>query len=225
MTGMEWDWNYLLETLPALLRASLITLQATLLGSLLALILGLILAILRRSGFRPVKWAAWFFVEFIRSTPLLVQIYFFYYVFPSFGIKLSPLLTGVIALGLHFGSYMSEVYRAGIEGIPRGQWEASIALNLSKMRTFKDIIIPQTIPPILPVMGNYVIAMLKETPQLSAITVLELMLVAKITGSENAGYLEPFTAVGILFLIFSLTASYGIKVLERKLPKQGISLR
>jgi polar amino acid transport system permease protein len=114
-------------------------------------------------------------VEFIRSTPLLIQIFFMFFVLPKFGIAMPAFLTGVLALGLHYSSYCAEVYRAGLENIPRGQWEAALALNLSPSRTYRDIIIPQAIPPVVPALGNYLVALFKETPLLSAIAVLELM--------------------------------------------------
>src|SRR3546814_334545 len=123
-------------------------------------------------------------------------------------------LAGVLALGLHYGSYCSEVYRAGLENIPRGQWEASIALNLSPYHTFRDVIIPQAIPPVVPALGNYFVALFKETPLLSAIAVLELMQTAKILGSQTFRYTEPITLVGIYFLIFSLVAAALVRRLE-----------
>lgn len=225
MITFTWDWAYTLRILPLLLDAAMVTLKATAVGTIIAVFAGLIFALLRRSSNILISRSVGFFVEFIRSTPLLVQIYFVYYIFPEFGFKMTPFITGVVALGLHFSSYMSEVYRAGIEGIPKGQWEAGISLGMSRLRIFKDIVIPQAIPPILPAMGNYVISMFKETPQLSAITVLEMMQVAKIIGSEEFRYLEPITMVGILFLIFSLAAAYGVKLLSQKLPMQGIPMK
>src|SRR3546814_20683718 len=116
---------------------------------------------------RSICWPVTGLVEFIRSTPLLIQIYFLYFVFPEFGIVLPALTAGVLAIGVHYATYCSEVYRAGLENIPRGQWEASIALNLSPYRTFRDIIIPQAIPPIVPALGNYLVALFKSTPLLS----------------------------------------------------------
>ena len=109
---------------------------------------------------------------------------------------LDAFTAGVLALGIHYGAYCSEVYRAGFDNIHRGQWEASIALNLSAWTTFRDIIIPQAIPPIVPALGNYLVALFKETPLLSAIAVLELMQTAKIIGSETFRYTEPITLVG-----------------------------
>jgi len=156
-------------------------------------------------------------VEFIRSTPLLIQIFFLYYVMPEFGLTMDAMLTGVIALGLHYGTYCSEVYRAGLANVPKGQWEASIALNLSTWSTFKNVILPQAIPPVVPALGNYLVALFKETPLLSVIAVLELMQTAKILGSESFRYIEPITLVGAFFLVFSLVSAALIRRLERHL--------
>lgn len=214
---LDWDWAFAWAILPQLLRALRVTVLATLLGMALALVLGLLFALLRRSRVRIISWPAAGLIEFIRSTPLLVQIYFLFYVGPNFGIRFSPLWTGIVALGLHYGAYTSEVYRAGIDGVPRGQWEASRALNLSASRTFLAIILPQAIPPIIPALGNYFVAMFKDTPLLSTITVLELLYTAKDIGSQTFRYLEPLTIVGILFLVVSLAAAWPLRRLEQRL--------
>lgn len=211
---MLWDWNYALEILPELLRAAVVTIEATLLGFVIAAVLGLVLAILRMLG--PVTAApVSVFIEVVRSTPLLIQIFFLYFVLPKFGITLDAFTAGVLALGVHYATYCSEVYRAGIEAIPRGQWEASVALNLGLATTFKDIILPQAIPPVVPALGNYLVALFKETPLLSAIAVLELMQTAKIMGSETFRYTEPITLVGVIFLIMSLISAVLIRRVER----------
>ena len=211
---MFWDWSFTVEITPLLLRASWITLVATILGFLIAASLGLVLALGRM--FAP----AWLsipltgLVEAVRSTPLLIQIFFIYFVLPQFGISLEATTAGVLALGFHYATYCSEVYRAGLSNVPRGQWEASIALNLSPFHTFRDIIIPQAIPPVVPALGNYLIALFKETPLLSAIAVLELMQTAKIIGSETFRYTEPITLVGLIFLVFSLAAGVLVRLAE-----------
>lgn len=212
---MTFDVGFALDTLPQLLRALLVTIQATLLGTVLALTLGLLWAVLRRASAALVRWPVSGLVEFIRSTPLLVQIYFLYYVLPGVGVSLSPMVAGVFALGLHYSSYAAEVYRAGIEGVPRGQWEAAIALDFSRAQTWWSIILPQAIPPIVPALGNYVVAMFKDTPMLAAITVMELLQTAKVIGSETFRYLEPLTLVGILFLVLSLISARLIRRVER----------
>jgi polar amino acid transport system permease protein len=209
-----FDWQFALEILPQLLRAAVVTIEATFLGFALAAVLGLVLAILRRSTNPWVSTITGGFVEFIRSTPVLIQIFFVFFVFPQFGVVIPAFAAGVMALGLHYAAYCSEVYRAGLDGIPRGQWEAATALNLSPARTYVDVIIPQAIPPVVPALGNYLIGMFKETPLLSAIAVVELMQTAKIIGSETFRYLEPITMVGIFFLIMSLVSAVGVRRVE-----------
>jgi len=215
---LDWDWDFAIEIFPSLAAALRVTVLATVLGSCVALTLGLLLAIARRSSLGFLSLAAGSFIEFVRSTPLLIQIYFLFYVMPRFGLRLSPMATGVLALGVHYSSYVAEVYRAGIEAVPRGQWEAAAALSLGRTRTFFRIVLPQAIPPIVPSLGNYVVAMFKETPLLSTITVLELLYTAKDIGSETFRYLEPFTLIGVLFLVVSLMAMAGIRFVERRLP-------
>lgn len=211
---MTFDWRFAWEILPELLRALVVTLQATGLGMALALALGLVWAVLRRSRRRLVALPATGLVEFVRSTPLLVQIYFLFYVAPSLGLSASPLVSGVFALGLHYSAYTAEVYRAGIEGVPKGQWEAAIALNLGRWRTWRAIVLPQAIPPVIPALGNYLVAMFKDTPMLAAITVLELLQTAKLIGAETFRYLEPLTLVGAIFLAVSLLAVRLVRRLE-----------
>jgi polar amino acid transport system permease protein len=218
---MIWDWEYTWEILPILAKASIVTVEATILGFALAATLGLLLAILRMSRSGWVRLLTAGFVEFIRSTPLLIQIFFIFFVFPEFGINLSALTAGVLAIGIHYATYCSEVYRAGLANIPRGQWEACTALNLSGLTTFRDVIIPQAIPPIVPALGNYLVALFKETPLLSSIAVLELMQTAKILGSENFRYTEPITLVGLFFLAFSLVTAALIRQFEGWLFRRG----
>lgn len=218
-----WDWGYAWEVLPILAQAAVITLQVTIIGFFLALLIGLIFAAGRLMGPRWVQHGFSAIVEFIRSTPLLIQIFFLYYVLPDYGIAMDAYLTGVIALGLHYGAYCAEVYRSGLENVPKGQWEAAHALNLGSWTTFKDIILPQAIPPIVPALGNYLVALFKETPLLSAIAVLELMQTAKILGSESFQYTEPITIVGLFFLLFSLVCAYLIRRVEARLrTHQGV---
>jgi len=211
-----FDWTFAWSLMPKLMDALEITIAATILGMALAIMLGLLWAVTRKSNHPVVYWLATTIVEFFRSTPLLVQIYFLFYVLPDAGFRLTPFQTGVLALGLHYSAYLAEVYRAGIYSVPEGQWEAAKALNLSKVHTFKSIILPQALPPIIPAMGNYLIAMFKDTPMLSAITVLELLQTAKIIGAETFRYIEPLTLVGVLFLTLSLISARMVRFLEQR---------
>jgi polar amino acid transport system permease protein len=208
------DWAFVWDILPLLARAALVTLEATFLGFGLAASLGFLLAVGRMSRQPWIAWPVVGFVEFIRSTPLLVQLFFMFFVLPRFGIVMPAFLTGIVGLGLHYSSYCAEVYRSGLENVPRGQWEAALALNLSLPRTYWDVIIPQAIPPVIPALGNYLVSLFKETPLLSAIAVLELMQTAKILGSEYFRYLEPITIVGLFFLGLSLLSAAGIRRVE-----------
>lgn len=218
---MEWDWAFVREIMPTLLEGVRITILATLLGSVVAALAGLVMALLRRSQSRLVSRATAFVVEFIRGTPLLVQLYFLFYILPGLGLTLSPLTAGVIGLGLHYGTYASEVYRGGIDNVPRGQWEAAKACNLSPRQTWTHVILPQAIPPMIPALANYLIAMFKETPLLSAITVVELMSQARSVANFNYRYLEPMTMVGVFFLIISLISVVGLRLLERRFGRLG----
>jgi polar amino acid transport system permease protein len=211
-----FDWQFAWEVLPRLLPGLWVTLEATVLGMALALVLGLVWTLCRRADNFLLSRGAHWIVEFVRSTPLLIQLYFLFYVLPSAGVVISPLLTGLLALGVHYSSYTTEVYRAGIEAVPRGQWDASSALGFSRAHIWRAIILPQAIPRVLPVLGNYFIAMFKDTPLLAAITVAELLQNAKIIGAESFRYLEPLTLVGVIFLILSLIASRLVFLLEKR---------
>jgi polar amino acid transport system permease protein len=186
----------------------------------IALVLGLVIALARRTRVRPVGIAVTFAADFIRGTPLLIQLYVIFYVFPTWGLTLSPLMSGVLGLGIHYSTYTAEVYRAGVEGVPRGQWEAARALNFSRARTWWHVVLPQAIPPVIPVLGNHLIGMFKETPLLSAIAVIELVGEARIIGSETFRYLEPMTLVGLLFLLVSLLSAVVVVRLERRFGAQ-----
>ncbi len=229
MYGYEWDtttWlTYTSSILPIILIGLTVTLKAAAAGFAIALVLGLVFALLRRSRVIAISWTTAFIVEFLRDTPLLVQLFFLYYVLPDFGVVLPAFLTGAIALGLQYAAYTSEVYRGGIEAVSRGQWEAATALNLTRMQAYRDIIIPQAIPRIVPAMGNYLVAMIKETPVLSVVTVMEMMGLANMIGERTFEYLVPLTLVGLIFLLLTLICSAGLHRLQKALPKAGIPLR
>jgi polar amino acid transport system permease protein len=214
---MTWDNNAALQALPLILQALRFTVLITFAGTAIAMVLGLVLAILRRSRRRIVALPASGLVEFIRDTPLLVQLYFLYFVLlPALGISLSALVTGIIGIGINYSAYTAEVYRAGIEGVPRGQWEAARALNFSPTRVWTSVILPQAVPKVIPALGNYLIAMFKDTPILSSIGVIEMLARAEIIGSQTFRYLEPITLVGVLFLLLSYPSSRLVARLEAR---------
>lgn len=229
MYGFAWDTSsslaFALSILPILGIGLIVTLEAAAAGFAIALVLGLVFALLRRSRFIAISWPTAIVIEFLRDTPLLVQLFFLYYVLPIYGIVLPAFLTGALALGLQYSAYTSEVYRGGIDAVPVGQWEAATALNLARSVVYRDIIIPQAIPRIIPAMGNYLVSMLKETPVLSVVTVVDMLNLANLIGDRTFEYLVPLSMVGLIFLILTLICSAGIHVLERVMPKNGIAFK
>ncbi len=211
---MAWDWAYTWRILPTLLQGLVVTLEATFLGFAFALVAGMVWAVIRRGAPGPLRTIVVWAVEFIRSTPLLVQLFFIYYVLPQWGLVLSPLVAGVLGLGLHYSAYAAEIYRSGIDAVPRGQWDAATALGLTRRTTFWRIVLPQAIPPVLPALGNRLIAIFKDSSLLAVITVTELLQQAKLLGAESFRYLEPLTLVGVIFLILSLISSRFVRFLE-----------
>lgn len=210
-----WDWVFAWSILPQLLAATVYSVVATVLSFVGALVVGLPLALARDARYRPLRLASGALVEFVRSTPILIQVYFLYFVLPSFGIVLPALVVGVLALSLHYGTYVSEAYRAGIASVSQGQRDAATALGLSPRVVFFTVVLPEAIPPIVPALGNYLIALFKETPLLSAIAIVELLQTAKIIGSETFRYNEPITMVGLILLALSLLSAALLRRVER----------
>lgn len=215
---MNWDWDFAVEVLPDLLTAfGKYTLVATVLGTLLAAVLGLVFAIVRRVGVPLLAPAVTGFVQFVRGTPLIVQLFFLYYVLPDAGITLSAMSAGVIGLGVHYACYYTDVYRAGIDGVPVGQWEACRALSMTARRQWRAVILPQAIRRVLPALGNYAIAMFKETPFLALIGVHEMVNTAQSIGALQFRYLEPLTLAALIFLVASYPTALALRKLEIRL--------
>ncbi|SED63230.1 ectoine/hydroxyectoine ABC transporter permease subunit EhuD [Rhodobacter sp. 24-YEA-8] len=214
---MIWNNEFAISILPKLLQGLLTTIQATFLGSLLALVLGLLLALVQRSPKKIIRSAGYAVTELLRRTPLLVHLYLLFYAFPEVGVVLSPLTAGVLALGLHTGSYMAAVYQSGIEAVPNGQWEAAKSLGYTRSRIWTKIILPQAIPMMIPALGNYILLMFKESAILSVIAVPEAMQAAMSIGSRSYRYFEAVTVVGILYLVISLPIAVVLRHLESKL--------
>lgn len=209
-----WDNEVALEALPVMLEAFVkVTLVVTVIGSLVAAVLGLVWAVSLRElpavvG-KPLGWA----LDVVRMTPLPLQLLFVYFTFN----ELSGMVVGILVMGIHYSTYMAESYRAGIESVPRGQWEAATALSLPAGRTWTDLIIPQALRNTLPSLGGWAIAMFKDTPFLIVIGVPEMVTAAQRVGAQNFTYTEALTIAGAIFLVASYPTFLLMRYLEKKL--------
>ncbi len=221
--GSKFDWGFFFALIPDFLEALWVTVQATLAGFAVAIVLGLVLALGRRSKRSYVRWPFALFIEFIRSTPLLIQLYFLFYALPAVGWLpesvrlLDPLPALIIGLGIHYATYCSEAYRAGIDSVPRGQWEAATAMNLTPATTWGRVILPQAIPNVLPALGNFLIAGFKDAPLGSSIQVTGVLFFARTVSTRTFAYVETFTLIGVGFLAVSIPSAFIIRRLERRI--------
>ncbi|GAA4116953.1 ectoine/hydroxyectoine ABC transporter permease subunit EhuD [Enteractinococcus coprophilus] len=212
-TTSFWRWDFAWEVLPEMLRSFFqVTLVVTVVGTLIAAVLGLIIAILIRVLPKPLAWLVTWSANFIRMTPIVVQLLVVFYGF----VWMEPMAIALLVYGVHYSTYMSEVYRAGIDAVPTGQWEATTALSLSAVRTWQRVIIPQALRSTVPSLGNYAISMFKDTPFLIAISVMEMVTTALEIGGFTYRYIETITIAGVIFLV----ASYGTAVLVNRLERR-----
>ncbi|RDI53213.1 ectoine/hydroxyectoine ABC transporter permease subunit EhuD [Nocardia mexicana] len=219
----KWSWDRFFDAFPYIWDGLLVTIEFTLLGSLVAYVLGLLFAVIRRMRIPVLDQILWAFIEFVRSTPLLVQIFVLYWVvrpdlLGGLDTDTQRLIVGVTALGVHYACYTAEVYRAGIDAVPAAQWEAARALSLPRGRTWTDVILPQAVPRVLPALGNYTIAMFKEVPLLSAIVVLDMVYQVKTEYAADTGGAGPeaWLAVGLTFFALSYPCSLLVRKLEHR---------
>lgn len=221
---MTFSWHEILGFMPGLLMGARITVILTFLVMFLGLVWGLVLALGRLSRFPALRLLARAYVEIIRGTPLLLQLFYVYYVLPFAGIKFEPFTAGTIALSVNYAAYLSEVYRAGIQAIDRGQIEASLSLGMSRALLMRRIVLPQAVRIILPPIGNYFISLFKDTSLVSIITLRDLMFSGEIMAASTFKDFEIFTTIAVIYLIICFPSSLAVTWLERKL-KVGVAQR
>jgi polar amino acid transport system permease protein len=217
---VSFDFAFAASTIPSILSVIGTTLGVAVLSCLGASILGFSFEIVRRAG-SLAGYAMRFIVDFIRSTPVLAWLYFLYVVLPYYGVILPALFVGVLGLSIYFSGYLSEVFKAGIDAIPKGQAEAARALGLSRPDTVLFIMAPQMLRNIAAPLGNYFVSILKATPYLAAIAVPEMLGSAFDIASDTYRYAEPLAVVGVAFLLLALGIGQAVKLLERKLLEQN----
>lgn len=193
-----------------------ITTQLTVAGCLLAALVAFTVGLGSVSQALPIRLACRFYTLFFRGTSSLVQLFWAFYVLPYLGVELSPMLVGIVVLGLNVGSYSAEVVRAAIIAVPRDQSEAAVAINLSRWQRMRHVILPQALPLMLPSFGNNVVELMKMTAIVSLITINELTAQAQAIRSATGDTLLPYLAILILYYLLSLLLTAPVKWLEKR---------
>jgi polar amino acid transport system permease protein len=218
----NFDPAFAWALVPSMLRALAVTAYATVYGFTIAVVLGLFLALGRRSDKKAVSLPFTWFIEFVRSTPLLVQLLFLFNGLTYFDVLLSPLQALIIGLGVHYATYCSEAYRAGINSVNKGQWEAAIALNLGTVTKWRQVILPQAIPNVIPALGNFLVAGFKDAPLGFVVNVTGLLFFANTIRGRAFRPVEPLILIGIGFLLVSLPAAWLVRRLEERVSYERI---
>ena len=206
----------ILRFLPTLLDGAWVTVQITALAILLSVVMGFVAGLMRISGFWPARAVAAVYVEVFRGTSALVQLFWMFFVLPHFGLRLDPFTVGWLALGLNVGAYGAEVVRGAILAVPKGQYEATIAVNMSKWLAMRRIIVPQAIPNMIPPWGNLFIELLKATALVSLITITDLTFRAKQLNDQTFQTVEIFTLVLFLYLAIALVITGIMRLIEHR---------
>jgi len=212
----RFDFALIVESIPFLLRGAVYTVEVSLLAISFGLVLGWLLGLAAVSGLRWLRAITWAYVQFIRGTPLLVQIFLIYFGLPVFGIDIPAFWSGVIALGLNSGGFQAEIVRAGIESIDRGQTEAARSIGMSRVQTLLFILVPQAIRRVIPPLTNELITLTKSSSLLSAIAALELTHAGQLIIARTFAPFEIYTAVAALYLVMIALLSRVSALLERR---------
>lgn len=214
--GLGIHWSVLVGALPVLAGGAKLTLELTALTLVFGVTLGLVVALVRISGIVPLRTAATFYVEVVRGTPLLMQIYVIYFVLPAFHISVQPFVAGVMALSLNAAAYTSEIFRAGIESIDSGQMEAARSLGMDYTAAMRWVILPQTLRRVLPPLTNEAVALLKDSSLVSVVALNDLMRNGKEIATNNGDPITIYFAVAVFYLVMTLPLTYLVRRLETR---------
>lgn len=217
---MGFDLDFAISSVPIVLSALGTTLAVAVASCCGAVVVGFLLELLRRTGGAGGLVTS-FAIDFIRSTPVLAWLYFLYFVLPFYGVRLEAIATGILGLSLYYSGYLAEVFKAGIDAIPKGQAEAARALSIGRRDTITYVIMPQMLRNIAAPLGNYFVSILKATPYLAVLAVPEMLGRAFDIASDTYRYAEPLTVAGLIFLTLALVVSHGVKRMEKRLLVSG----
>ncbi|HEL9629464.1 TPA: amino acid ABC transporter permease [Streptococcus suis] len=207
--------DYVLEVLPSLLNGAVVSLQVFFLVLILSLPLGAVLAFLMQIKFKPLQWLLHFYVLIMRGTPLLLQLIFVYYVLPSVGITFDRMPAVILAFTLNYAAYFSEIFRGGIEAIPKGQYEAAKVLKFTPVQTIRYIVLPQVVKIVLPSVFNEVMTLVKDTSLVYALGVSDLLLASRTAANRDAS-LAPMFIAGAIYLLMIGAVTLVSKQVEKK---------
>lgn len=214
---MSFNIDLVINSLPLLLAGAVVTVKITIISVAIGIVIGLFVGIARVVKFKPVRWLAAIYVDFIRGTPLLVQIFIIYFALPLvLGIHMNPFVAAISACGINSGAYVAEIFRAGIQAVDEGQMEAGRSLGLTWGQTMRYIIVPQAFKCVIPPLGNEFIALLKDSSLVSVIGFEELTRRGQLVIARTYGSLEIWLSVAVLYLIMTLTISRLVAYLERR---------
>jgi polar amino acid transport system permease protein len=214
---MGFDVRIVIESLPLLLRGALVTVEVSACGLLLAALIAVPVAFARLSRSRIFRTATFLYLDFVRGTPLLLQLFAIFYLPPLLGIDLSPFASGVVALGLNGGAYTAEILRGGIQALPRGQTESGRALGMSALQSARRIVLPQVVANVLPALANEAAALIKASSLVSALALVELTRVGYQVVSRILRPIEIYATVGALYLLIIALVSFGATLAHRRL--------
>jgi polar amino acid transport system permease protein len=204
------------EFIPGLLEGALVTIEITLAGAVVAVVCATVAGLAKMYGPRPVRWLAVAYIELFRGTSALVQLFWMFFVLPLFGVTLTPMTVAITALGLNVGAYGAEVVRGAVAAVPRGQWEATVALNMTRAQALHRIVLPQAFVAMIPPWGNLFIELLKSTALVSLITISDLAFRAQQMNQTTFRTLEIFSIVLVIYLAIAAVITVGMRTLEQK---------
>jgi len=214
---MNFDMNLVVNSFPLLLIGAGVTVQITVLSTAIGFVIGLIVGVARISNLRVLRMLAEVYVEFFRGTPLLVQIFLFYFALPVItGQRIDPFIAAISACGINSGAYVAEIFRAGIQSVDDGQMEAGRSLGMTWLQTMRYIIVPQAFKRVIPPLGNEFIAMLKDSSLVSVIGFEELTRRGQLIIAKTYGSFEIWMSVAVIYLVMTLTISRFVAYLERR---------
>lgn len=206
----------LIEFLPSLFKGAFVTIQLTVLSLIIGLVLGLILALFKISDMKILKYISAIYISAFRGTPLLVQLMIIYFALPELGLKFTAFESAIIGLSLNEAAYIAEIFRGGIQSVPKGQTEAAKAIGMNNFQAFRRIILPQAIKIALPPMGNSAIILLKNTSLAAVITVGELMHRGELLADTTFRTLEIYTMVAVIYWLLHYPLTLLVRHLEGK---------